>query len=129
MTNAYHACEAYSLESHFVGKPPAIRALYDHLIKAMEPFGPVLVYPVKTRIIFQAETQFAVVIPHKSNLELHLWLQRRAQHPLMYKFQMGVYRDYGHMFRLTDPRDIDDDLISLLQEAYIIDSNSPLVPR
>jgi hypothetical protein len=129
MTKAYHSCDLFPLEYHFDGKPVEVRALYDRLIEAMQRFGPLTVYPTKSRIVFQADTQFAVVVTRKSGLELSFWLQRRADHPLLHKFQMGVYRDYGHIFNLTHPRDLDDDLISLLQEAYLLDIQSPLVPH
>ncbi len=37
-----------------------------------------------------------------------------------HKIEMGVFRDYGHIFRLNYPYDLDEDLIDLLHEAYIL---------
>jgi hypothetical protein len=49
-----------------------------------------------------------------------LWLRRQAAHPRIHKIEMGIFRDYGHMFRLTRLDDLDEDFQNLLQEAYIL---------
>ena len=94
--------------------------MYDHLVRTLERFGPVGVFPVKTRIVFQAEVQFAAAMPRKRWLDGYLWLRRQAAHPRIHKMEMGIFRDYGHIFRLTRPEDLDDDLVNLLPEAYIL---------
>jgi hypothetical protein len=33
---------------------------------------------------------------------------------------MGIFRDYGHIFRLAHLDDLDEDLVNLLHEAYIL---------
>ena len=45
-----------------MGKEPIVRELYDHLFEALKQFGPVQAFPVKTRIVFQAEVQFAAAM-------------------------------------------------------------------
>jgi hypothetical protein len=94
--------------------------LYDLLLHTLEQFGPVGVFPVKTRIVFQAEVQFAAAVPRKRWLDGYLWLRRQAAHSRIRKIEMGVFRDYGHIFRLAHPEDLDDNLVNLLQEAYIL---------
>ena len=118
--NRNHSCGRYNLDDHFVRKEPVVREIYDLLVGTLERFGPVGVYPVKTRIIFQAEVQFAAAMPRKCWLDGYLWLRRQAFHPRIFKLEMGIFRDYGHLFRLTGPEDLDDDLVNLLQEAYIL---------
>ncbi len=118
--NRNHSCGRYSLEDHFVGKEPIVRELYDLLLENMRQFGPVSVFPVKTRIVFQAEVQFAAAMPRKRWLDGYLWLRRQATHARIRKIEMGIFRDYGHIFRLTHPDDLDEDLVNLLQEAYIL---------
>jgi hypothetical protein len=118
--NRNHSCGRYSLEDHFVGKESLVRELYDLLLETMRQFGSVSVFPVKTRIVFQAEVQFAAAVPRKRWLDGYLWLRRQATHPRIRKIEMGIFRDYGHIFRLTHPDDLDEDLVDLLQEAYIL---------
>ena len=86
----------------------------------LDEFGPVTAYALKTRIVFHAEAQFAAAIPRKHCLEGYLWLWRRAAHPLIQRVEMRVFRDYGHVFRLTRPADLDDDLVALLHEGYML---------
>jgi hypothetical protein len=118
--NKQHSCGRYQLSDHFLNKDPQVRKLFDHLFKALRAFGTVTAHAVKTRIVLQGETQFAAVAPRKHWLEGYLWLGRRAAHRTIYKVEMGVFRDYGHLFRLTKPEDLDDDLTALLHEAYMI---------
>jgi hypothetical protein len=108
------------LEDHFLGKGPIVRELYDLLFETLQQFGPVKAFPVKTRIIFQAEVQFAAAVSRKHWLDGYLWLNRQALHPRIYKMEMGVFRDYGHIFRLSRPDDLDEELVALLHEAYIL---------
>ena len=118
--NRNHSCGHFNLEDHFVGKEPFVRELYDHLVKSLERFGPLGVFPVKTRIVFQAEVQFAAAMARRRCLDGYFWLRRQAVHPQIRKIEMGVFRDYGHMFRLSRPEDLDSVLVDLLQEAYIL---------
>lgn len=118
--NRNHSCGRYRLEDHFIGKEPIVRELYDQLFQTLEEFGPVKAFPVKTRIVFQAEVQFAAAMPRKRWLDGYLWLRRQAAHPRIRKIEMGIFRDYGHLFRLSRAEDLDEDLIALLQEAYIL---------
>src|SRR5215510_5904909 len=111
--NRNHSCGRYSLEEHFAGKEPIVRELYDLLFETLKQFGPVKAFPVKTRIVFQAEVQFAAAIAHKHWLDVYLWLRRQAAHPHIRKIEMGVFRDYGHIFRLTRREDLDEGLVDL----------------
>lgn len=118
--NTYHSCGPYSLEQHFSGKGPIVRQLYDRLLETLQEIGAVTVHPVKTRIVFQAEVQFAAAVIHKDWLEGYFWLRRQAIHPRIKRIEMGIFRDYGHIFRLSQPDDLDEDLVNLLREAYAI---------
>ncbi len=118
--NKWHSCQKFRIEDHFKDKDPLVRELYDLLLATLNEFGPVSAYALKTRIVFQAETQFAAAILRKHWLEGYVWLRRRASHPLIRRVEMGVFRDYGHIFRLTQPADLDDDLIALLHEGYML---------
>jgi len=118
--NKWHSCGHYELDDHFTGKDRVVRELFDHLLDVLKKFGPVAVYPLKTRIVFQAEKQFAAAMTRKHWLEGQLWLRRRAAHPLFSRVEMQVFRDYGHIFRLTRPEELDEALVALLQEAYVM---------
>ena len=108
------------MEDHFIGKEPIVRELYDLLFETLKQFGPVKAFPIKTRIVFQAEVQFAAASAHKRWLDGYLWLNRQAFPSRIHKLEMGVFRDYGHLFRLRRPDDLDEELTDLLHEAYIL---------
>ena len=118
--NRNHSCGLYGLQDHFVNKEPVVRELYDLLFETLKQFGPVRAFPVKTRIVFQAEVQFAAAMPRKRWLDGYLWLRRQAAHPRIRKMEMRIFRDYGHIFRLKRPEDLDEELADLLHEAYIL---------
>ncbi len=118
--NKWHSCQQFRLEDHFAGKDSLVRELYDLLFATLNEFGPVTAYALKTRIVFQAETQFAAAMPRQHWLEGYLWLRRRAIHPLIHRIEMRVFRDYGHVFRLTRLADLDDELMALLHEGYML---------
>ena len=118
--NRNHSCGRYRLEDHFENKEPNVRELYNLLFETLKQFGPVKAFPAKTRIVFQAEVQFAAAMPRKRWLDGYLWLRRQATHPRIYKLEMGIFRDYGHLFRLKRPDDLDEEFVSLFQEAYIL---------
>jgi uncharacterized protein DUF5655 len=123
--NKQHSCGHYRIDDHFAGKDPIVRELFDHLLGAIQQFGPVTAYALKTRIVFQAETQFAAAMTRRHWLEGYLWLRRRAEHPVIQRIEMHVFRDYGHIFRLTRPGDLDEALVALLHEAYVLGCQAP----
>ncbi len=118
----YHSCGDFEIAAHFAGKTPATRALFDQLVAAVKEFGPVTVYAQKSRIVFQARTRFAAVMVRRRWLVGHIWLKRPAQHPLIYRLERYTYRDYGHVFRLTRPEELDAPFLALLHEAYVMGS-------
>jgi hypothetical protein len=122
--NTYHSCGQYSLEQHFAGRDAGVRALYDRLLATLQQFGPVKAYPVQTRIVLQAETPFAAAVPRKRWLDLYIWLHRWATHPRLHHVEKHIFRDFGHVFRLERPADLDPELIALLREAYAIGSGA-----
>jgi hypothetical protein len=88
--NRNHSCGRYSLEDHFVGKEFIVRELYDLLFETLKQFGRVSAFPVKTRIVFQAEVQFAAAMPRKRWLDGYLWLRRQAAHPRIRKIEVFI---------------------------------------
>src|SRR5215831_14879010 len=79
--NQSHACGTHDLEHHFRGKPAAIRALYDRVVKVVNSIGPARVLPEKTRIAFQVRMSFAQITPRQRWLDGHVVLARRLESP------------------------------------------------
>jgi uncharacterized protein DUF5655 len=127
--NQSHACGRYTLAHHFRGKLPAIRALFKEVVAAIRAIGPVRVLPEKTRIAFQVRMSFAQVTPRRAWLDGHLVLARRLDHPRFRKVETFSPRNHLHVFRLTQPSDIDADFRAWLAEAYRVGDQRHLSPR
>ena len=104
----------------FRNKPPAIRALFDQVVRIVESIGPVRVLPEKTRIAFQVRMSFAQVTPRHAWLDGHVVLARRLEHPRFRQIQTFSPRNHLHAFRITSAADLDDDFVAWLREAYAV---------
>jgi len=118
--NQSHFCGTHDLESHFRGKPPDIRAIYDAVLKAIKRCGPVTVLPEKTRIAFQVRMSFAQLTTRSKWVDGHVVLARRFEHPRFRKVETFSPRNHVHYFRLTSVADVDAEVESWLVEAYAV---------
>ena len=117
--NQSHACGRHALESHFDGKPPLVRAIYDAFLAMLEDFGPVTMLPEKTRIAFQTRMSFAQLTVRRHWVLGHLVLARRAEGPLFTKVETFSPRNHAHHFRLDDPGDVER-LREHARQAYAV---------
>jgi hypothetical protein len=124
--NQSHACGRYDLDHHFAGKTPAVRALFDALLLAIEACGDVTVLPEKTRIAFQVSMSFAQVSPREKWLAGHLVLARRVSHPRFRRIDTISQRNHVHHFRLSAPEEIDAEFRRWLREAYAVGAQEHL---
>lgn len=64
------------------------------------------------------------ITPRKHHLGGHIWLKRRRAHPLVYRIESLLDRDFVHNFRLAHVGDLDEDFCDLLREAYSVGSQN-----
>lgn len=124
----WHSCSRYTLAYHFAGKPRSLRALFNRYLATVRRFGPVTVIAQKTRICFQVRVRFAGARVRRRWLDCGLWLKRRAAHPLIYRVEDLLGRDFVHYFRLSDAHQLDRSLIALLREAYAVGCQRTMKP-
>ncbi|HEU5473299.1 MAG TPA: DUF5655 domain-containing protein [Actinophytocola sp.] len=114
-----HTCAPLgSVQAHFIGKEPQVRATFDRILEIIRALGPVTVLPEKTRIALHVRMSFAAFTPRIHWLDGHLVLARPATHPTFRKIERYSPRNVLHTLRLTHPSDIDPALSALLTEAY-----------
>jgi len=118
--NQSHFCGTHDLETHFGGKPPEIRAIFDAALKAVRRCGPVIVLPEKTRIAFQVRMSFAQLTPRMRWVDGHVVLARRFEHPRFRRIDTISPRNHVHHFRLSSLSDVDKDFEEWLAEAYAV---------
>jgi hypothetical protein len=128
--NQTHTCAPLrDLDSHFTRSDPAIRAVFNRILAVLEPLGPLTVLPEKTRIALHVRMSFAAFTPRRHWLDGHLVLARRADSPKFHKIETYSPRNHLHALRLTHPSEVDEELSSLLSEAYQVGAQLHLRPR
>ena len=117
--NMWHSCGQYDLEYHFAKRLPLVRQLFDQLKAFIEDIGPVTVEPQKTRIVFLVRVRFAGVIVQSSGLKTHFWLTRPVRDE-RFKIEQYSPTTFVHVFRLSQASQLNQQLKSLLREAYAV---------
>jgi hypothetical protein len=118
VANQEHACGVYDLESHFVGKDPIGRAVFDWVCAQSGALGSFDVLPMKTMIGFQARSNYAFLVTKKKGAELSLLLEGAASHPLLRRVDPYGPGKSFHRFRIEGEGDLDEELGLLLRKAY-----------
>ena len=125
--NQSHACGRSTLESHFAGKPAAVRAIFDRLLAVAKKNGPVTVLPEKTRIAFQVRMSFAAFVIRRNWVDGHVVLARRLENPRFRRIETFSPRNHLHAFRFESLDDVDDEVAAWLAEAYRVGEQRHLI--
>ena len=112
-----------SVEALFTGKDAVVPAIYQRLLAALRPLGPVEQQPKKTSIHLARGTGFAGVHPRKSAIILNLRLARPLEGQRVVKAEQVSKNRYHNEVRLTSPDDVDAELTGWLREAYDLTSS------
>ena|SRR6185503_15628763 len=108
----------FSVASHFVGKEPATRKIYDRLLKTSGKFGAVIEDPKKTSIHLVNRTAFAGVATRKNAIILTIKSDRKRTSPRIHKSEQTSASRFHHEVRLTSPAEVDAELAGWLRAAY-----------
>ena len=125
--NQSHACGRYTLASHFEGKPPAVRAIFDKLRHVARKNGPITVLPEKTRIAFQVRMGFAAFVVRRNWVDGHVVLARRVENRRFRRIETFSPRNHLHAFRFESADDVDAEVSAWLAEAYHVGQQRHLV--
>jgi hypothetical protein len=117
--NQTHICGLCPLESHFAGREPVVRAIYDRFLAMLEEYGPVTVLPEKTRIAFHARMSFAQLTVRRRWVIGHFILARRVEDPVFARVETFSPRNHLHAFRLDHPAEVEK-LLPYAGEAYAV---------
>jgi hypothetical protein len=116
--NQSHACGRYTLASHFEGKPPNVRAIFDKLRDFAEANGPVRVLAEKTRIAFQVRMSFAAFVIRQRWIDGHVVFVRRLGNKRFRRIETFSPRNHLHAFRFENVDEVDAEVSAWLAEAY-----------
>jgi len=108
----------FTARSHFDGKDPVVRQIYDRVLKAAEKFGPVKEDPKKTSIHLVNQTAFAGVVARKSVIVLTIKSDRKIPSQRIHKSEQTSARRFHHEVKLRLPAEVNSELVEWLKEAY-----------
>jgi hypothetical protein len=117
--NMWHACGNYSVEGFLDGKGARARELFEGFERLIAACGPYEVAPAKTRVAFMARVRFAgVQALSDRGMTVAFGLPRTLPHPRIRKIEDYGGGWYGHWMRITEPKELDDELLGWLRESY-----------
>jgi len=110
--------EPFTTASHFEGKDPVVRKIYDSLIKNLKTIGPLAEDPKKTSIHINNKTALVGVATRKAHLILTIKSDRDLASPRIHKSEKVSAHRFHHEVKLTSPSDVDAELMNWLRIAY-----------
>jgi hypothetical protein len=115
----WHACGDYSVEGFLEGKGERARELFEGFERLVAACGPYEVAPAKTRVAFMARVRFAGVNAISDRgMTIAFALPEPLRHARIRKVEHIARGWYGHWMRITDPAELDDELLGWLRESY-----------
>jgi hypothetical protein len=117
--NQSHSCRPLiDLDTHFIGKEPLVREIFERVVAEAQLLGPVAVLPEKSRIALHARMSFAAFVPRKRWLDGHVVLPLRLTSPRFRRVEVFSKHNVLHAFRLSRVSDVDDEFVGWLLRAY-----------
>ena len=112
--------DTYTVNDHFINKDASVRALYDQLVLLLQTFGPIQEDPKKTSIHLNRKSALAGVETRKDYLLLNIKSNHAIKNPRIVKAEQVSAKRFHHKVRISSPNDLDEELKTWLEEAYIL---------
>jgi Domain of unknown function (DUF5655) len=116
--NLWHSCVQVTLEELFASSEPSVLELARTYVSMLHSLGDVQVIPQRTRLVCVARVRFAGLSPRKdcflASFSLHRWLDS----PRIVKTADYGPRWRSHYVLVQSQADLDDELMTWLQEAH-----------
>ncbi|MEK6287999.1 MAG: DUF5655 domain-containing protein [Acidobacteriota bacterium] len=110
----------FTIKSHFDGRDPVVRDIYDRVVKSLKRLGPLTEDPKKTSIHIVNRTALAGVATRKGHLVLTIKSDRRIASPRIHKSEQTSASRFHHEVKLKSPTEVDDELVGWLEAAYAL---------
>ena len=107
-----------TVEQHFAGRAPVVRAIYDQLLRAARASGPCREDPKKTSIHLVRHAAFAGVATRRSSLILTLKSASDIPSPRIQKREQTSANRWHLEVRLEKPAHVDRQVTTWLRAAY-----------
>ena len=110
----------FSISQHFENKDPAVKTIYDRILKESRKFGAMTEEPKKTSIHLVNKSAFSGVVTRKNALILNIKSSTPIKHARIAKSEQLSSSRFHQEVKLTSPDDVDAVLIGWLKDAYDI---------
>lgn len=110
----------YTVESHFEGRSPLVRAIYDTVLETARGFGPFTEVPKKTSIHLDRRTAFAGIQTRKEFLILTVKSPVELFDPRIGKREHLSANRWYFEIKLHAPDDVDERISGWLRGGYEI---------
>jgi hypothetical protein len=97
---------------------PPVKDTYDLLMEQVERFGPQTVEPKKTSIHVNNGSAFLGIHPKKNWLDITIVTVEPINSERVRKTEQVSKNRFHNELRLEDAKDVDDELVGWLHEAY-----------
>ena len=118
----WHSCKPQSIDSHFRGKDPTLKNLFDLLIGKLQKNGPLRVDAVKTSINLISRHHFGGVNVRRDYLRVGFLAREEIKNPRVVHKQVIGSNRVAHSVVVRSASDIDAELIGWLARAQALQS-------
>jgi hypothetical protein len=109
----------YSIPDLFLGKSQAVLDLYGLLLGKLNLNGPIQKTIKEASVSFENRKLFASVLIRNRSIKLVLRANHKIASPRILSMERVAEKNYDHTILLESKKDIDEELIRWLEEAYI----------
>jgi hypothetical protein len=108
----------FTTNNLFEGKSETARDIYSHLLGELSKVGPIREIPKEISVNLENRKHFASAIVRNRSIKLVLRTNHKIASPRILNVEQVAKKSYDHTILLESKRDIDDELIHWLGDAY-----------
>jgi hypothetical protein len=117
-TNKLTKTMEYSELDHLKDKEQIVTDIYEKLITDLQKFGQLKIEPKKTSIHLGNRFGFAGVYTRKDYINLEVHLNYKLTSDRVSKVEQASVNRFHHTIKLTNPKDVNKELLTWLKAAY-----------
>ena len=114
----WHSCRPVPVNSHFEGRDPRLKELFDHLCRELRKFGPLRIDAVGSGINLIAKHHMGGVRVLKDRLHVGFLVNHPIENPRIARSQQVGPSAFTHAVTFADKSGLDAEVLSWLKEAY-----------
>ena len=119
--NQQHSCIVISSASLFEKREPALKKLYDKIVKEVKKLGEYREETVKPDVIFfKTKSTFLGIKVKKAHLEIEFFLEKLENVPPVSKYLQTSKNRVVHLVPIDQAGEIDQQLINWIKRSYAL---------